>query len=385
MKPIQTVLRENGIRLLVSAEKTLCEATHGKLTPRYTPGRIQMDKVGTCVRILEKNDSETFIAKFDENGNISRDDFVILATTDLHFEDDVALRDKTYQMLARHIMDVKPDLVVFTGDIILSNHQQIDAVRFARMMEELGVYWAFVFGNHEARAEKEYHKYFLLKNMAQYPHCLTKFGPPDLFGYGNFFVHILDAPDHIRQSLVFFDSGRDITEPYRTQDKIPADVRGYDYLKKNQMRFYKSRLSALRNTFGDFKSMMFFHIPLPEFADAFDLNENGDYTPSDKTEILYGGMYESVGCSQINSGMFDLIRELGSTQAVFCGHDHVNDFCAVNQGIHLVYVQCGGYETYTMADKKGWDEKDWMQGATQITLHSDGGFSLEQRFNRDYL
>ena len=63
----------------------------------------------------------------------------------------------------------------------------------------------------------------------------------------------------------------------------------------------------------------------------------------------------------------------------------MNDFCAVNQGIHLVYVQCGGYETYTMADKKGWDEKDWMQGATQITLHSDGGFSLEQRFNRDYL
>ncbi|MGN0635697.1 MAG: metallophosphoesterase [Acutalibacteraceae bacterium] len=385
MRPVETALRENGIRLLVSAEKKICAVSKGKWTPRYTPGRIQYRKTETNVRIVEQNDSETFIAKFDENGNMSKEDFVILATTDLHFEDDVALRDKTYQMLARHIMDVKPDLVVFTGDIILSNHQQIDAVRFARMMEELGVYWAFVFGNHEARAEKEYHKYFLLKNMAQYPHCLTKFGPPDLFGYGNFFVHILDAPDHIRQSLVFLDSGRDITEPYRTEDAIPAEVKGYDYLKKNQMQFYRSRLEALRNTYGDFKSMMFFHIPLPEYAEVFDLDENGDYVPSGKAEILYGGQYESIGSSHINSGMFDLIRQLGSTQAVFCGHDHVNDFCALYKGVYLVYVQCGGYETYTMADKRGWEEKDWMQGATLLTVHQDGSFSIKQRFNRDYL
>ena len=38
---------------------------------------------------------------------------------------------------------------------------------FKGFMEKMGVYWAICFGNHEARAEKEYHKYFMLKNIGR--------------------------------------------------------------------------------------------------------------------------------------------------------------------------------------------------------------------------
>ena len=112
---------------------------------------------------------------------------------------------------------------------------------------------------------------------------------------------------------------------------------------------------------------------------------NGNYIPTGKAEILYGEMHESIGCSEFNSGMFDVIKELGTTQAVIVGHDHINDFCAKYDGIYLVYAQCDGYNTYTMGSNFGWDEKDWMQGVTMIDIDKDGKIVFRQRFNRDYL
>ena len=116
-----------------------------------------------------------------------------------------------------------------------------------------------------------------------------------------------------------------------------------------------------------------------------ELDENENYVPTGKAEILYGGMYESIGCSEFNSGMFKAIKELDSTQAVVVGHDHINDFCAKYDGVYLVYAQCGGYNTYTMGSNFGWDEKDWMQGVTMIDVAEDGEIVFRQRFNRDYI
>ena len=303
----------------------------------------------------------------------------------LHFEDDPELRDKTIDMMVRNISDVNPDLVVFTGDIILSNHQQLDGVRFAKLFEDMGVYWTFIFGNHEARAEKEYHKYFLMKNMSQYEHCLAKFGPSELFGYGNHIINIMNRGGSIRQSLFLFDSGRNISDKYRFENGLDSDLRGYDYLKNNQKNWYRNHIEEQRRVYGDFKSLMFMHIPLCEYENVNRLDKFGEYVPTGKAKILYGSQYESIGCSPVNSGMFSLIKELGSTQAVFAGHDPVNDFCAEYDGVKLVYVQTSGYETYTMGDLRKWDESKWMQGATVITVKNDGSIELKQRFNRDYL
>lgn len=384
MKILQTFIRENGIRAIVNTEKKLASPAKDKY-PKKIIGKRRVPVIGSSVERIMEDESAVWIAKYDEDGQISEDDFVILAFTDLHFEDDTQLRDKTIGMMIRNIEDVKPDLVVFTGDIILSNHQQIDGVRFAQLFEEMGVYWTFVFGNHEARAEKEYHKYFLMKNMSQYEHCLTKFGPSELFGYGNHIINIMNRDGSIKQSLFLFDSGRNITDKYRFENGLPSDLRGYDYLKNNQKNWYRDHVNEQRRVYGDFKSLMFMHIPLCEYENVNYLDKNGDYVPTGKTKIIYGGQYESIGCSPVNSGMFDLIKELGSTQAVFAGHDHVNDFCAEYEGVKLVYVQTGGYETYTMADLRKWDESRWMQGATVITVKKDGGIELKQRFNRDYL
>ena len=133
--------------------------------------------------------------------------------------------------------------------------------------------------------------------------------------------------------------------------------------------------------------MVFMHIPIPEYAEVMDIDENEKPVPigrpNGKGEILFGEMHETVGCSVYNSGLFDKAREIG-TQAFFSGHDHVNDYCAVYKGVYLVYVQMGGYEIYHL-DKFGLLEKQWIQGVTTLDIHNDGSFKLGKRFNRMYL
>ena len=346
---------------------------------------VKSGHINTDVKVVSEDDESVTIAKFNKYGVMVRDDFKIISTTDLHLGDNPKLRKKAFQMLANHITNARPDLVIFTGDIILSRFQQVDAIQFAKLMEKIGVFWTICYGNHEAREDKGFFKRLLLEGVRTYPHCLVKNGPEELFGYGNHYINILNGENSIQQTLFLFDSGRDILDKYRESHGVPADMHGYDFIKKDQIEWYKSRIDMLREKFGDFRSMVFMHIPLPEYAEAITGSDEEGWSFTDKCKILYGSAYESVGCSPFNSGMFDAILEKGSTQAVFCGHDHVNDYCALYKDVFLVYNQPCGYETYGMADKKEWEEKDWPLGVTVILIHINGSFDLARRLNSMYL
>ncbi len=383
MRPVTTFIRHNSIKALLAAEKGAKAISKGNLCSNLFD--VEPKYIGTDVRIIKETEDSTFIAKCDINGRIVDKPFKILVTTDLHLCDDMELINKTLALLARHVEAEKPDLILFTGDVVLTDHQQVDCIQFGRFMEKMGIYWAYVFGNHEARAEKEYHKYLMLKNLTSFPHCLSKFGDPSLFGYGNFFINILSSETSIQQSIVMLDSGRNTSPTHNVENDAPAELKCYDFLKKGQIEWYKNNILNLEKEYGKFKSIMMMHIALCEYQEVMELDENENYVPTGKAEILYGGMYESIGCSEFNSGMFKAIKELGSTQAVVVGHDHINDFCAKYDGVYLVYAQCGGYNTYTMGSNFGWDEKDWMQGVTMIDVAEDGEIVFRQRFNRDYL
>ena len=386
MKPIRTKLQQFSIRLLLKAEKPLFDVTKGKHAKNRFLSSVQIPFVGTDVKIIKETEDTTYIAKFKPDGTIDGGDFKILNTTDLHLDEDYSVNDKTLQMFVKHVAEEKPDLVIFTGDVVLSKYQQIDAIQFAEMMEKLGVYWAYVFGNHEARAEKEYFKYLLMKSMSDYPHCLSKFGKKSLFGYGNFIINIMNSETDLKESLVLFDSGRDICEPHTTNYNIPRDLHGYDYIKPSQIRWYAENIENLKKEYKNVQSMLYLHIPIPEYKEVFgEPDENGKYSPTGKAEILYGKQYEGVGCSQYNSHLFDAMKKNGS-QAIFAGHDHVNDFAALYDGIYLVYNQCGGYNCYTMEKfEPDMPENEWPEGVTITTVHNDGSIELEQRFNAKYL
>jgi hypothetical protein len=82
--------------------------------------------------------------------------------------------------------------------------------------------------------------------------------------------------------------------------------------------------------------------------------------------------------------MFDALLEKGG-QAVFCGHDHVNDWCAIYKGVHLCYNLPGGYAVYNMGTKFGKPETEWIEGVTLTTIHNDGSFDIRHRYNKIFL
>ena len=86
-------------------------------------------------------------------------------------------------------------------------------------------------------------------------------------------------------------------------------------------------------------------------------------------------------CSGFDAGLFDAIKELGVTKAVFCGHDHMNSFGAEKDGILLSYIEPSGYGSYNTGNRLGYEEKDWLQGCTVLKIASDGSFTREQQRN----
>ena len=404
MRPIRTFIHQNGIKLLLNAEKPIYNLTKGKLAKNRFLSSVKVDYIGTDVKIIKETNNTTYIAKYKEDGTIDSGDFKVLLTTDMHLDEDYDLNDKTFDRIFKQIRDNKPDLVIFTGDCIQSKFQQIDAIQFAEWMEQIGVYWAYVFGNHEAREEKEYHKYLIFKSLTDYPHCLSKFGNKDLFGFGNFIINIMNSETEIKHSLFFFDSGRDVIERHALNDNVPLEyVNSYDYIKPSQIRWYENELKSLRNTYGEVKNSLYMHIPIPEYKQIFKLDENGDYMrdgngellreadkqliKNENADILYGRAFETVGCSKHNSGLFESMKK-NNAVAIFSGHDHVNDIAFRLENILLVYVQYASYNAYNLGNYDGivsLPEKDWQQGVTISTVKNDGSIELEQKMNNVYL
>ncbi len=385
MKPIRTFLQQTSIKALLKAEKPIYDATHGRHAKNRFLSSVKIPFVGTRIKILKETDDSYFIAKYKEDGTIDDGDFKILATTDLHLDEDYGVNDKTLQMFVYQVEKEKPDLVIFTGDVILSKYQQIDAVQFAELMEKLGVYYAYVFGNHEAREEKGYFKYLIFNSLTKYPHCLSKYGDKSLPGYGNFTINIMNSETDLKESLIFFDSGRDMHEPHITNNNVPRDLKGYDYIKPSQIRWYENHINELKKEYNNVQSMLYMHIPIPEYKEVFDAKDDGTFVPSGKAEILYGNQFEGIGCSPYNSHLFEAMKRCGS-QGIFVGHDHVNDFAAIYDGIYLVYNQCGGYNCYNISKFfPDLPESEWVEGATITTVRKDGSIELRQSFNSQFL
>lgn len=75
---------------------------------------------------------------------------------------------------------------------------------------------------------------------------------------------------------------------------------------------------------------------------------------------------EEVCCPRENTGMFEAMKELGSTKGVFCGHDHVNFSIIDYQGIKLAYGLKSSNYIYHDNDKLG---------GRLITIQANGNFT----------
>lgn len=289
--------------------------------------------------------------------------------------------------VAAMITAEKPDLVVITGDVSYPVPFQAgtfnnlsSAKIFAALMDSLGVYWTLGFGNHDTEAYSYYSREALSKHYSdeKYGYCIFQSGPEDVDGCGNQAVNVKNSSGIITQTLFILDS----------HSYVDGDVLGimwkYDNIHENQIEWYKNTVKALndennetlkklgKEEASDIKSAAFFHIPLTEQRDAwYEYVENG-FSDTENVKFHYGIAGESgkVVYSGIGEDeMFEAMLETGSTKAVFCGHDHYNNFSVDYKGIRLTYGMSVDYLAYPGIYKKG-----SQRGCTMITFNPDGSF-----------
>ena len=329
----------------------------------------------------------------DENGNwyfTTDGDFKVMHLTDIHIGGGFMSKDvdeKAINAVATMVTREKPDLVIATGDIAFpvpytagtfNNHSGAKA--FGNLMESLGVYWDVTFGNHDAEA----YSYFDREAMGrfyeneEFEHCLFQSGPEDVDGYGNHTIEVKNSEGVITQALILIDSQAYI------KDNIIESIKGtYDNIHENQVQWYEDeigRMNAENEKLGadavPVKSLAFFHIPLVEMLDGWTEFTDNEYKDTDDFKFIEGVMGEGgkkVYCGLGEDDMFEKMLELGSTKAMFNGHDHLNSTTFEYKGIQFSYGYSIDYFAYSGIDKLG-----SQRGCTMITCKPDTTFEIDK-------
>ena len=331
----------------------------------------------------------------DEKGNwtfTTDDDFKVLQITDVHIGGGFMSLKKDAMALnavAAMIKAEQPDLVIATGDIAYPVPFQAGTFNnlpgaeiFAALMEQLGVYWTISFGNHDTEAYSFYDRAEISEfySNEDFKYCLYTPGPEDVDGYGNQVINVKNSKGLITQSLYVFDS----------HSYTDGDVLGifwkYDNIHENQVQWYKDSViayneqnNALLKEMGkkqnsDIKSAAFFHIPLTEQRDAWYEYRDAGYQDTENVKLIYGVAGESgnvVFCGMHEDNLFETMLELGSTKAIFCGHDHDNNFSIDYKGIRFTYSLSIDYLAYPGIYKRG-----SQRGCTVINFSPDGTFDI---------
>jgi 3',5'-cyclic AMP phosphodiesterase CpdA len=329
---------------------------------------------------------DQLIPEYDENGEAyftTDEDFKIMQLTDVHLGGSILsiTKDKSaMNAIAAMINAEKPDLVVVTGDIsyavpwalTLNNGHAHNM--FIRFMENLGVYWTVTFGNHDA----EPYDYYNRSDVAGFyedeelKYCLFDSGPDDVYGECNHAITVRSTDGIITKSIIMIDSNAYMEE----------DVFGfgwiYDNIHQDQIDWYRNTIESHNahnksinpNIEDSVESLLFMHIPIMEVRDAYHEYLAAGETDTENVKHLFGEIGEEdpyVYCSEEAEQMFETILELGSTKAIFYGHDHLNNIVLDYKGVALSYGYSVDYFAYFGIDKTG-----SQRGCTIITS-SPGG------------
>jgi 3',5'-cyclic AMP phosphodiesterase CpdA len=336
--------------------------------------------------------------ELDEYGNwcfVTDGDFKIMQITDVHLGGGCLSRTedkKAINAVAAMIAYEKPDLVVSTGDMAAAYlnsgtmNNKYAHEYFARLMENLGVYWTVNFGNHDSEIQNTYERGEVAKMYSReandYKYGLFSAGPEEISGYGNHVINVKNSCGIVTQCLIMMDS-----HAY-TEDDPMGLAWDYDYIKEDQIEWYRgvvntystynqSVISGLENG-ADYnehktvKSLLFIHIPLIEVHDAYWEYVNNDRQNTENVKFIRGNDGESgqmVCCSKTDTNLFEVMVELGSTKGMFYGHDHLNNFVLEYKGILLCYGYAIDYFAYADIDKWG-----YQRGCQMIECHGDGSF-----------
>ncbi len=281
------------------------------------------------------------------------EDFKILLLSDIQLDISLPLKNrKALQIITDLVERTNPDLIMTTGDNTSWVFSGYMAKKLTNFFDSFEIPWAVTFGNHDGESRRDKNWHGNVYESGEY--SLFSMGPSTLPGVGNYTIRIEENGESA-MLLVMLDSH---------DRREYAEGSDYDFIYPSQIDWYKAQIKgeseyaygSMRTLLGGtVPSLAFFHIPLPEYQDMIDLWESKNLDPA----TTYGEARESAYAPPVNTGLFDAMKELKSTEHVFVGHDHVNNLSGIYEGIRLSYGLKTGPVSYYSKD---------LQGGTLITI-----------------
>ncbi|MDR1500118.1 MAG: metallophosphoesterase [Tannerellaceae bacterium] len=261
---------------------------------------------------------------FNGNGK-----FRIVQFADIHYKTGEESSIRTIAMMNRILDAEKPDLVVFTGDNVISNPQQAGWDEILDPAIARGIPHAVTLGNHDD--EHDWTRGEIIDYISAKPYSLSRKGPASINGVANYVLEVSRNDAGGTAAVIYIlDSGA-----YNAVDGLD----GYDWFGYNQVEWFRATSGALTrgNRGKPFPALAFFHIPFHEYSQLWDTTRN--YI---KAMPKYGVRTEKECPGILNTGMYAAMVEAGDVIATFVGHDHNNDYIGYLNGICLAYGRCTG-------------------------------------------
>lgn len=276
--------------------------------------------------------------------------------------------DATVRFIREALKEAKPDLVVFTGDQVKGygfnlmggdNKKKVTECinKFLVPLDETGIPFTFVFGNHDDQAfsisKKEQ-----LEVYSSHENCVAFNADDTIDGYCNHNLEIKGEDGKTKLNVYLVDS-------------LTATLDGTcDNVHENQLEWYKNTRDRLKEENGDYvPSVVFQHIPVNEIYEL--LKEVPKGTPNSAQGYReWDGKFFSMDPERVdindrsfigetpsvpneNGGEFDAMNEKGDVFLMLFGHDHNNSFIGEYKGMKLGYTQGCGFNVYGPGKKRG--------------------------------
>lgn len=299
---------------------------------------------------------------------------------------DAAILEDYLRLQYEAVKRIKPDLVVLMGDNASGKDEseiEMTLLRMTKPYLDNNIPFAFILGNHDLQGNiKDIN--IMYDIYRKIPGCLL----PDedkvnSFGDYNLTIQSENCSNDAF-NLWFIYSGDAAEKQYCST---------YDFVKDEQLEWYKNKAEELKSKNGKIvKSVLFQHIPVPEVFNFLDRKtalsfwtdateglgyKKNEYYALKKDGTVEGYMGE-VPCSpEYNNGEFQVWKDTGDIVAAFFGHDHMNDFIGMTDGIILGQCKTSGFTVYG---------DGLMQGVRVLDINekSPENIKTEMVYYRDY-
>lgn len=254
--------------------------------------------------------------------------FKIVQFTDTHISYNDTNSNVAFRVIHETLVAEKPDFVIFTGDVVTGVPELEGWMRLLDIMKSSEIPFCVLTGNHDNEQKITYQE--IADIVTSVPNnCNVK------DSNGKLADMVIELKKH--------DSDEISTLLYCMDSNTYSPIKGlgiYAWFTFEQIDWYRntSKGYTVLNNNVPVPALAFFHIPLPEYSEAF-FKENNYHS---------GIRLENECPGELNSGMFAAMKECGDVEGIFVGHDHDNDYITSLYGISLGYGRfSGGRTTYT--------------------------------------